>query len=204
MEHSINETIQSFCKQFWIVAIERFWRQGKGLCALSLLPRLCTSSGNYGKTTLYWDLYTSTRNINEFKQEKCSKLQTSRSLLLPLKKYWKKKREIMYRRKAQWMCSWNVMMEWRIMLQDDPTRTPASRWAWLQHFTFFDMSLNWIHHESKQQATKPWFHGIGTMTLLSELKLVASFKYGSREVVVKFFICVIIRKNKFIETCVSL
>jgi hypothetical protein len=83
------------------VAIERFWRQGKGLCALSLLPRLCTSSGNHGKTTLYWDLYTSTRNINEFKQEKCSKLQTSRSLLLPLKKYWKKKREIMYRRKAQ-------------------------------------------------------------------------------------------------------
>ncbi len=51
MEHSINETIQSFCKQFWIVAIERFWRQGKGL---SLLPRLCTLSGNYGKTTLYW------------------------------------------------------------------------------------------------------------------------------------------------------
>jgi hypothetical protein len=110
----------------------------------------------------------------------------------------------MYRWKAQWMCSWDVMMEWRIMLQDDPTRTPASRWAWLQHFTFFDMSLNWIHHESKQQATKPWLHGIGTMTVLSELKLVASFKYGSREVVVKFFICVIIRKNKFIETCVSL
>jgi hypothetical protein len=42
------------------------------------------------------------------------------------------------------------------------------------------------------------------MTLLSELKLVARFKYGSCEVVVKFFICVIIRKNKFIETCVSL
>jgi hypothetical protein len=44
----------------------------------------------------------------------------------------------------------------------------------------------------------------GTVTLLSELKLVASFKYSGCEVVVKFFICVIIRENKFIETCVSL
>jgi hypothetical protein len=35
-----------------------------------------------------------TGNINEFKQEKCSKLQTSRSLLLPLKKYWKRKERL--------------------------------------------------------------------------------------------------------------